>query len=111
MTHTPGPWTAIPPINEPGHYLQTWGVTAESDPEAVIASVNGLPDEDIDFSVVEADARLIAAAPDILEALEQMLRTPMPFYRPNAGNYAQKRAEYEAVLERARAAIAKAKGE
>jgi hypothetical protein len=59
----------------------------------------------------KANARLIAAAPDILEALEQMLRTPEPFYRPNAGNYAQKQAEYEAVLERARAAIAKAKGE
>jgi len=46
----------------------------------------------------EADARLIAAAPDLLAALEDVVQMYQPAYDPP-------------FIERARAAIAKAKGE
>lgn len=54
----------------------------------------------------EANARLIAAAPDLLDALEDMLscHCDLDFYDTEA-------SEKDAVADAARAAIAKAKGE
>jgi hypothetical protein len=55
MTHTPGPW-AVEWSEEEGND----GVTVES------------PDGPVAFRVLEVDARLIAAAPDLLAALMRM---------------------------------------
>lgn len=80
--HTPGPWFAEE--DEEGN----WRV-ADEDGAWVARSLSWAREE-------EADAYLIAAAPDLLEALERMVSL---FLRQNAHDVAG-----------ARAAIAKAKG-
>ena len=59
MSHTPGPWNVERPYGEPGTYI-----TCPS--TALVAKVWG--DED-----TEANARLIASAPDLLAALRSVL--------------------------------------
>ena len=73
--HTPGPWSFRG--CEGG-----WAIDFNEDQEQVV-----------DFVYEEADARLIAAAPDLLEALECLLK-----------------ADHDDVRAMARAAIAKARG-
>lgn len=58
----------------------------------------------------QADARLIAAAPMLLEALEAVMRW-MPVYPASAVGIVGGRSSYAAALEKARAAIAQARGE
>lgn len=68
MEHTPGPWTAegerihghAPPATRLGLHLAT------------VHEVDGLR------ATLDANARLIAAAPELLEALEKITDTPMP---------------------------------
>ena len=58
--HTPGPWTVMPRMTHPWYDIKAaeWQVAeVETDPDA--------PDES------EANARLIAAAPDLLAALRE----------------------------------------
>ena len=97
--HTPGPW-------KEGYY--TGDIYAElvaghswSRIAAVTGEASGLitPDE------AEANARLIAAAPDMLEALEQAWHLIHSF------GPKPKDSTYTIVADKARAAIAKAKGE
>lgn len=57
MKHTPGPWTAI---------SSDRGVLIDS-PTAMVAKVP------FSGSQADADGQLIAAAPDLLEALERVL--------------------------------------
>lgn len=57
---------------------------------------------------VEADARLIAAAPDLYEALVRLLEHLPPAYMVT--NEPEGEALYDAALARARAAIAHAEG-
>lgn len=92
--HTPGPWLIIPGGDE---WSQGRIATIEPKPETMIsenywtvAEVNNRRDER------EANARLISAAPDLLEALEAVVSVA-------------DRATTEFDL--ARAAIAKARGE
>lgn len=68
-THTPGPWT-----------IHAWGdadfeVLAAGD--ACICNVPdaGDPDDDERHDVIEANARLIAASPEMLKALQFILPT------------------------------------
>lgn len=85
MSHTPGPWHAEGSV-----------VTNDQD-EIISTCVIGFcarKDHDEDH----ATARLIAAAPDMLEALEEIMKTI-------AG------CQTEFYYQLARAAIAKAKGE
>lgn len=85
MTHTPGPWIRKKP-EEYGPPSADW---IEGDGRTVA------------YAYREADSRLIAAAPDLLEALEEISSRWTPagsiFTNPS--------------IERARAAIAKARGE
>ena len=89
-THTPGPWRA--------DGLRVWRMIYE------VATVNAgaiEPDE-----VALANAHLIAAAPDLLAALEMML-----FYEshsPRPDDYHNGRSRWGEILIDARAAIAKA---
>lgn len=66
-THTPGPWEARPPINTPAEFRQSWGIYAPADDDCCICDLNTDDGENAD--VVAADARLIAAAPEMRVAL------------------------------------------
>lgn len=59
--HTPGPWLANQGTIETDHPHRTWRVVAHACGEE-----SGLESEQV------ANARLIAAAPDLLDALEQI---------------------------------------
>jgi hypothetical protein len=79
--HTPAPWTA-------DRRGGVWGIVREQGCDLILCS----------HDHAEADAHLVAAAPDLLEALEDILR----IYDRGGGI---------GHIHRARAAIAKARGE
>lgn len=88
-THTPGPW-AVRPIPNPGLVDHTgYAIDFNEDQEQVV-----------DFVYEEADAHLIAAAPDLLEALEGVERLC------SQSGYVGVNGQYLKVV---RAAIAKAR--
>ena len=101
MAHTPGPWK---PYNHPSG----WRIYGRSKKEPICVFCMGDRDEETPFRNAEANARLAAAAPDLLAALKTLLT-----------EYADKNATddqllkslggigFRAVLS-ARAAIAKA---
>lgn len=93
--HTPGPWRA-----EATHYPPEQAVYAGKHEIALVYMTDGL-DEPTLFPV-EANARLIAAAPDMLAALQLILIE----FKEFLGDDRQSRM----VRDRIRAAIAKAKG-
>ena len=71
MTHTPGPWFVgfSPDMDgESGEY----GPGVYDSEAGVFAVIDGEP-ETVAQPYLEADARLIAAAPEMLEALEAMV--------------------------------------
>lgn len=87
-THTPGPWTVSQPS---GNYI-----------DASTGSVAALT-----YGAFKADADLIAAAPDLLVALEYLLEQTIG----QDQQYGIELSEGEAIAEqKALAAIAKAKG-
>ena len=81
---TPGPWGMIQSENGE-FYLDEWYVSADG-LDGMVAIVNG-----------EANARRVAAAPDLLEALELLRDARIP-------------EEYAEAIDKANAAIAKAQG-
>ena len=89
-THTPGPWATYINGGKDG-----WIANAEGD--LIACAVRG--------DNMAANARLIAATPDLLAALEALADcagiTALPGFR----------AELDAAMKDARAAIANAKGE
>lgn len=87
--HTPGPWTAE---RTPASAYWDWTVIAPSGKGRVMQI-------GIDTDNTEADARLIAAAPDLLEALQAIVA------RVNGGSSYRMGADVDGL---ARAAIAKA---
>ena len=87
MTHTPGPWT----IEGTRDSDEFWVVKDEG-PVCEISQTFGYPDAD------EANARLIAAAPDLLAALQEWTSMAV-----NSGLEG-----CDEILEQAEAAIAKA---
>ena len=97
MPHTPGPWQII--VNKHGQYDIV--ATSKTDGIAFIDKRND-PDEE------RANAYLIAAAPEMLEALEELRR----WFDDNVSTYEPHCSpEYAAMWRRVRNAIAKAKGE
>ena len=58
MSHTPGPWT---PVRQ-DHVKESWAVEATDSPTGYVGHLG------VGFSF--ADARLIAAAPELYEALK-----------------------------------------
>lgn len=90
MSHTPGPWKVV-------DRLYVWT------DDAVGCEVAKVCDENIDDDMLgqcDADARLIAAAPDLLDAVEELLIYLADWDDPD-----------NETCQRARAAVAKAKGE
>ena len=93
-THTPGPWEAV------GSRIRTAGTGSFRR----IATMEGGA---FNVNVTdEANARLIAAAPDLLAALEAI----EAHLTLHPGSSVANRAEARQVCEQARAAIAKARG-
>jgi len=71
--HTPGPWKAevLETVgNSTSGFLHRWFVTSVDQPGPWTTTVARLPDHP--NHIGEANARLIAAAPDLLEALEKI---------------------------------------
>lgn len=97
--HTPGPWRIAPP----GVY--TSGVNIDAFAGGYVALIGGGVSDP-----VMADARLIAAAPDLLEALETLLAS-FDSEIHNEYDGTSWLAERLAEADHARAAIAKARGE
>lgn len=101
--HTQGPWKAVraeSPDNTGGFDWAILDANSRIVSEAFehVGQLSG----GYDKRPAEANARLIAAAPDLLEALQEILG-----YRGGADNA----LDDEYVMERARAAIAKAERE
>ena len=91
-THTPGPWVVHPTAHHPA--VRSVG-TSDTGPRRIctVGSMNGNP-------VDKKNARLIAAAPELLEALTGLIDL-----------YDGINHEGFAIVSNARAAIAKATGE
>lgn len=96
--HTPGPWYA-----DPSKRVKGFAVTHDGEPNPLAIALRkpknsyskGIPD-----TKALANARLIAAAPELLEALEELLQL-IEIERPDWQHTEQHRA---------RAALAKARG-
>lgn len=96
--HTPGPWA----VGEDGDVI--WGARWKG----AITHVAIVP-----FSKdprVSADARLIAAAPELLEACEMAVQTFIVSCRPAGNPDVDDAAEIRGMVATLRAAIAKATG-
>jgi hypothetical protein len=100
--HTPGPWRAQPREGFEGQ----WEVVSTCKTGRLIAAAAPHIDGDPD----EANARLIAAAPELLKALVDLMRV-MPVLPEAAKTIRGIEQQYDAANRAARAAIAKAKGE
>ena len=92
MSHTPGPWKAYNQIGS--RILKSWLVASDSPNQP--CGICRL-DESLTGEQAVANAKLIAAAPDMLEALEDMVNA--------------RAAGYDLPWGTVNAAIAKAKGE
>ena len=115
--HTKGPWYCeTDHEGEP----ERWAIYRKEEPHYSIAVIeNGAPGDSLDTE--EATANLIAAAPDMLEALEELqqsLSETAANYRKFIKRNAQFQSEYNSKIkfldtqsEKAKAVIAKAKGE
>ena len=92
-THTPGPWR-VSLVDD---------TRVEDATGNCVAEIDGDYNQPETWPAMEANSRLIAAAPDLLEALERMT------YLQSGGPV--KSSDADKWLKEARAAIAKAKGE
>ncbi len=95
--HTPGPWW----VDEDGYIAAGGG-----DDYVTIAEILGANDE---IDVIRANAALIAAAPELLDALQEILQIT-EYLAPEKFDDAAHQGAFDATLARARAAISKAKG-
>lgn len=102
--HTPGPWRIARGVHDPANF---WIQTDKEDWQAteIIAT---LPYESPQTEENEANAVLMASSPDLLEALEDLLRDG--FRTETLFGITSPTDEAEAALEKARAAIRKARG-
>lgn len=102
MKHTPGPWSWWPKLcGDPGGII-----TADSTGNHVAKPTYYVINQD----VTEANARLIAAAPELLEALVRMVEVFDPYASP--GGWCESEGEFVNVLlvKRVEGLIAKQKG-
>ncbi len=97
MSHTPGPWRIQKRTTRGEFVTETHIVSADQSHIALVAPC-----------AIEANAHLIAAAPEMLAVLEQIVGQE----KPNRCGYdAASVALDDAWRERARAVLVKAKGE
>ena len=93
--HTPGPWHLG--MDEDGKYFALAGGNESRTKSIMIARFDGGSNKGRSVDEANANARLMAAAPDLLEALEQVER--WPGFIPKE------------IMRSVMAAIAKAKGD
>lgn len=93
--HTPGPWTV-----EAEHLGTNRDFVIEAPEFGIIADIGGGPEVNR-----RANANLIAAAPELLDACELMLAVYAPLFFP-----AEPKDAFSIAVLKARAAIAKAQG-
>ncbi len=99
MTHTPGPWTVpILSVERPSGHDVRPTVAIRTPQGQMLLSCSGLPAR----GEMQANARLIAAAPELLEAAERADQ----WLDVIAQNYPEMVADFHPL----RAAIAQAKG-
>ena len=106
MKHTPGPWRIMRAVDYTGDTESRYNpiLSIESaDGKTVYYTDSGY------FQPNEADARLIAAAPDLLEALEGLYEQCAMMHKHWGEGSNQKQAD--AAIASGLAAIARAKGE
>jgi hypothetical protein len=96
--HTPGPWKVV---KTDDHISRPKDFRVDG-PTYTANSCCGCSDTG---NMVLADARLIAAAPELLDALNNFVEFFAPQYYTNSG------AEFQKIRADALAAIAKARGE
>jgi hypothetical protein len=107
--HTPGPWA----FSQSAQYGDTRFYVAQGDGAPYtphysdVATLIAETVNDERRSIQEANARLIAAAPDLLDALKKV----MPFIDCIAAVTREEIIEYEAAMKMADAAIKKATGQ
>ena len=105
--HTPGPWYAL----RGQRNISIRHKTGDKFLSMVnVASVRGNLPADCPYGSSEANARLIAAAPELLEALEEA-ENALADYIPTIERTGASLNYGHSVLKKARAAIAKATGE
>jgi hypothetical protein len=92
--HTPGPWNIERPLLNDNIAITVDGIVTAECLAVVLTGTRELPED-------TANAHLIAAAPELLEALEALLADQETMREPYRN---------EALCESARAAIAKARG-
>lgn len=98
--HTPGPWEAW--NQHRGVILREWRVGERNSTPGIVRPIAVVSGDQRDGDEQVANARLIAAAPELLAALERIARM----------DYAgQKKSDGAHLADIARAAIAKAKGD
>lgn len=95
-SHTPGPWEALPPETSHGHYRVLRQGTA------------GVNEHRVALSCCEADAHLIAVAPDLLELLEEWFE---PYREDFDHGLIGGSPITDALISKVKAAITKARGE
>lgn len=101
--HTPGPWTLT--ADGAGWYIECSPERGHS--VAYIRAEIGEEDPDTSDDEKEANARLIAAAPELLDALIALLGVA-PSKAPGAGLIVGAEEKHANALQAARAAIKKA---
>ena len=74
--HTPGPWVAVDPRHPPIAGEEVWLTEVHAAKGQIVALDNylGLADPNKWLAEMSANARLIAAAPDLLAVLEEFLK-------------------------------------
>jgi hypothetical protein len=107
VSHTPGPWV-VEMVDTPLSLARAAYVKGMGE-ELCILRAGGVND-------VEADARLRAAAPDLLHALSELAACAEKYMQYHAAKFYEGKQFHERdglnpFIERARAAIKKAKGE
>ncbi len=100
--HTPGPWTAVDPVDEPDVLCHEIVGPTSGHPLATVwtdyYAVAPIPEH-------EANARLIAAAPALLEALEGLLNEAL-----GQGWYGPRLTAWSEAVQKAQEAVAAARG-
>jgi hypothetical protein len=100
--HTPGPW-AIKFRGDHSAYISLGDPTTGGPHKQFDIAFDSRHPSDV------ADARLIAAAPDLLAALKALLAVAPP-KAPGAGVIVGSEEKHKAAIAAARAAVAKAEG-
>lgn len=97
--HTPGPWR-VGPVDD---------TRVEDADGNEVAQIDGDYNQPDTWPLMEANARLIAAAPDLLKALESLLGSYTDLIQ--SGDCGFWGPEEEEIIVTARAALSKARGE